>query len=94
MANAKDLVTKTKEAYNFIKNTLHNPPWNLPLDISDAKLAEYVMGEPKAKYVSAFSSLREGKSDPTEELVRCFKKLCNGVIADSEIDQYLVAPSK
>jgi len=94
VANTKDLVTKRKEAYDFIKNTLYNPPWNLSLDRSDAKLAEYVMGDAKAEYVSALSSLREGTSNPTKELVRCFKELCNGVVAESEIKQYLCDPFK
>ena len=92
MADIRGRETKRKDAYDFIKNTLHNPPWNLPLDASDANLAEYIMGEPKAEYVSALSSLREGKSDPTKELVRCFKDLCKGIIAESEINQYLVTP--
>jgi len=94
MADNKDLIAKRKEAYDFIKNTLHNPPWNLLLDISDAKLAEYIMGDAKAEYVSALSSLREGTSNPTKELVRCFKELCNGVVAESEINQYLIDPFK
>ena len=94
MADTKDLVAKRKEAYKFIKRTLHLPPWQLPLDTSDAKLAEYIMGDAKAEYVSALSSLREGKGNPTEELVRCFKKLCHSVIAESEINQHLVDPFK
>ncbi len=76
MADTKDSVTDRKEAYKFIKRTLHLPPWRLRLDIPDTELAEYIMGDAKAEYVSALSSLREGKSNPTEELVRCFKKLC------------------
>lgn len=92
MVDAKDLVAERKEAYKFIKRTLQLPPWRLPLDASDTELADLIMGDAKAEYVSALSSLREGESNPTEELVRCFKNLCNGVIAESEINQYLVDP--
>ena len=94
MTDTKDLVAKRKEAYKFIKRTLHLPPWQLPLDASDEQLADVIMGEPRAEYVSAVSSLREGKSNPTRELVECFKNLCKGIIAESEINQYLVDPFK
>jgi hypothetical protein len=94
MADTKDLVTKRKEAYDFIKNTLRQPPWRLPLDASDEILADLIFGEPKPRYVSALSSLREGKENPTEELVKHFKDLCQNIIAESEINQYLVNPFK
>ena len=96
MADSKDLIIKRKEAYGFIKNTLRNPPWELSIDISDAQLVEYIMGDAEAEQVSALSSLREGTGNPTKELVSCFKKLCicNGVISESEINQYLVDPFK
>lgn len=94
MANIKDLVSKRKEAYDFIKNALKNPPWHLPLNISDSQLAEYIMGDAKAEYIATLSSLREGKNNPTKKLVECFKNLCEGIIAESEINQYLVDPFK
>ena len=94
MADNKDLIANRKEAYGFIKNTLKNPPWQLSLDISDSQLAEYIMGDAKAKYVSAMSALREGTANPTKYLVDSFKNLVKGIIAESEIKQYLCDPFK
>ena len=92
MADAKDLKAKRVEAHNFIKNTLHLPPWHLPLDSSNEVLSDIIFGEPKPRYVSALSSLQEGKRNPTKELVKHFKDLCKNIIAESEINQYLVDP--
>jgi hypothetical protein len=92
MSDTRDLETKRQDAYDFIKNTLHLPPWHLPLDASDEMLADLIFGEPKPRYISALSSLREGKKNPTEELVKRFKDLCKSIIAESEINHYLVDP--
>jgi hypothetical protein len=94
MADTKDLIIKRKEAYNFIKTTLRLPPWNLSRDASDEKLADLIFGDAKPIYLSGLSSLREGKKNPTEELVKLFKDLCKNIVAESEINQYLVDPFK
>ena len=52
------------------------------------------MGDAKAEYVATLFSLREGKNNPTKKLVECFKNLCEGIIAEPEINQYLVDPFK
>jgi hypothetical protein len=92
MSDARDIETKRKDAHDFIKNTLHLPPWHLPLDVSDEILADLIFGDAKSRYVSALSLLREGEKNPTEELVKYFKELCKNVIAESEINQNLVDP--
>jgi hypothetical protein len=92
MSDARDIETKRKDAHDFIKNTLHLPPWHLSLDASDEILADLIFGDAKPRYVSALSLLQEGKKNPTRELVKCFKDLCKNIIAESEINQYLVDP--
>lgn len=81
---------KRKEAYAYIKKTLHQPPWNIPLNISDAQLANVLGGT--IELTDSLHSLREGKHNPTTRLVESFKNFFNGMIDESTINQYLVDP--
>ena len=92
MADTKELVAKRKEAYKYIKDTLHQPPWHIPLNISDAQLADVLGGTHGLE--KSLHSLREGKANPTRYLVDSFKDLVKQVIAESEINQYLIDPFK
>jgi len=90
MADTKELIAKRIEAYEHIKNTLHRPPWNIPLDISDAQLADVLGGT--IELTDSLRLLREGKHNPTNRLITAFRNLVKGFEPDSEVDAYLVAP--
>ena len=91
MADSKDLIIKRKEAYEYIKNTLRHPPWNIPLDISDAQLADVLGGTWGLE--TALVLLKEGKANPSPDLVKTFKALAiSSVVPESRTDQYLVDP--
>ena len=92
MADTKELIAKRIEAYEHIKNTLHRPPWNIPLDISDAQLADVLGGTIELK--DELSALREGKDNPRPRLVTAFKSFVVPIVLESEIDAYLVTPFK
>jgi len=90
MADTKDLKANRIKAYEYIKNTLHRPPCNIPLDISDAQLAKVLGGTIELE--DSLRLLREGEHNPTNRLVTAFRNLVKGLEADSEIDAYLDKP--
>ena len=92
MSDTKDLIAKRIRAYEYIKNTLSRPPWSIPLDASDAQLADILGGTIELE--DSLRLLREGKHNPTNRLVTAFKNFVRGIVAESEIDAYLVDPFK
>ena len=90
MADTKDLKAKRVEAREYIVNTLHRPPWNIPLDISDAQLANVLGGTIELE--DSLRLLRKGEHNPTKRLVTAFRDFVKGLEADSEIDAYLDKP--
>ena len=92
MPDISDLETKRKEAYKYIKNTLHQPPWHIPLDIPDAQLADVLGGT--IELTDSLRLLREGKHNPTNRLVTAFKNLVGDFEAEAEIDSHLITPFK
>ena len=92
MSATKDLIAKRKRGYEFIRNTLFQPPWNIPLNASDAQLANILGGTIELE--DSLRLLREGKHNPTNRLVTAFKNFVRGIVAESEIDAYLVDPFK
>jgi len=77
---------KRKRAYAYIveqaKTRLVAPP-----DYSDKRLAE-IFDIP----VKDLTSLKEGESDPTPELIAAFKRLLGPTVREAEVDLYLVTP--
>jgi hypothetical protein len=90
MADNEDLVTLRKEAYEYIKNTLYQPPWNIPLDISDAKLADVLGGT--LELHDSLRLLRDGKHNPTKRLITAFRDFVKGFETDAEVNAHLVTP--
>jgi len=90
MADTKELIAKRKEAYEYIVNTLSQPPWHIPLPRSDERLADILGGT--VGLTDSIQQLREGTQNPTNVLLTAFRDLVEGIVADSTIDEYLVAP--
>ena len=90
MADTRDLETKRKEAYGYIKNTMYQPPWQVPLEISDAKLADVLGGT--IELIDSLRLLREGKHNPTKRLIVAFKDFVKGFVKESDIDANLISP--
>jgi len=90
MANTKDLEIKRKQAYEYIKNTLHQPPWHIPLNISDTQLADKLGGT--IALADSLRLLREGKHNPTNRLIIAFKNLVGEFKTESEINSHLIDP--
>lgn len=90
MTNTEKLVAARREARTYIKDTLHNPPWNIPLDMPDAKLADVLGGT--IGLADSLRRLKEGTHNPTKRLVTAFKNHVRGLIADNEIDSHLIDP--
>jgi hypothetical protein len=93
MADTKDLVAKRKEAYEYIRATICDR-LEVSTDAPDiiTELADKLGGKFGLK--DSLKALREGKVNPTAQLVKAFKALFVPVIAESEINSYLVDPFK
>lgn len=91
MADTKDLVAKRKEAYEYIRTTICKG-LGVPPDASDTELANQLGGIFGLK--NSLKALREGKANPTTQLVEAFKALLLPFIAESEINSCLVDPFK
>jgi hypothetical protein len=92
MADNKDLKAKRVEAYEYIKYTLNRPPWHIPLDISDAELANKLGGTLELE--RSLRLLREGKHNPTKRLLSAFKNFVGELEAKSVIKSKLCDPFK
>lgn len=92
MPDTKDLLAKRKEAYEYIIHALSQPPWHIPLPVSDEHLANKLGGAVGLR--DSIRQLREGTHNPTNSLMTVFKVHIKGIIADSEVDAHLVTPFK
>jgi hypothetical protein len=93
MEEAKDLKAKRIEAYEYIRATICDR-LGVPTDTPDlvTELADKLGGKFGLK--DSLKALREGKANPTAQLVEAFKSLFLPVIAESEINSYLIDPFK
>jgi hypothetical protein len=93
MAENKDLIAKRIRAYEYIRATICDK-LGVPTDAADlvTELADKLSGKFGLK--DSLRALREGKANPTSQLVEAFKALFLPVIAESEINSYLVDPFK
>ena len=77
-----------KRAYDFIINNVQN--FKLVSHTNrDEALADHLDIS-----VDELISLREGKIDPSPELVKAFKRCCSLGVTEERIDIYLVTPFK
>jgi hypothetical protein len=93
MADVKDLKAKRIEAYEYIRATICDR-LGVPTDVPDlvTELADKLGGKFGLK--ESLKALREGKANPTTQLVEAFKSRFLPVIAEPEIDSHLVNPFK
>jgi hypothetical protein len=93
MTDIKDLKAKRIEAYEYIRATICDR-LGVPTDAPDlvTELADKL--SVKFGLKDSLKALQEGKSNPTAQLVKAFKALFTPVIAEAEINSYLVAPFK
>ncbi len=89
MENA-NLIESRKKAYEYIKYLVGRVS-TIPEHLTDevTYLADGLSGKFGLK--DALKNLKEGKTDPTEQLKKAVKNFDNRV-QDSEIDRYLVDP--
>jgi hypothetical protein len=87
MDGNKELGEKRRKAYEYIRATVCNRI-GTPANVSDIELADKLSGKFGLK--DSLKALRKGKANPTAQLVEAFKTLFIPVIAESEIDSYLV----
>ncbi len=90
MPDTNDLVAKRKKAYEYIVITLSQPPWRIPLPVSDGRLADILGGI--VGLTDSVRQLREGTHNPTNSLLTAFRAFVEGVVVDSTIDEHLVGP--
>ena len=79
---------KRKRAYKFVVAQAKKVNWSPPID-SDARLAE-TLNIP----IDEVNSLKKGLSDPSAKLITTFKNLVYKMTSETEIDSFLVKPSK
>jgi len=93
MADTKDLMTSRKEAYEYIRATICDR-LGVPTDAPDiiTELADKLGGKFGLK--DSLRYLREGRDNPTAQLVEAFKSCFIPVIEESVIDSHLVDPFK
>lgn len=93
MVENKDLIANRIRAYEYIRATICDR-LGVPTDATDlvTELADKLGGKFGLK--DSLTALREGKANPTPQLVEAFKSLFLPVIAEPEIDSYLVDPFK
>jgi hypothetical protein len=81
-----------KKAYGYIRAVVINRVnfvRSSPI-VSDVDLADVLGGTFGLK--DDLKSLREGKSDPSQRLIKAFKDLVGPIVHEDEIDSYLVTP--
>jgi len=86
MANTKDLVAKRKEAYKFIRRKLLRIKWSPPIN-SDEALASTL-----DVYLEELLSLKEGRSNPTQRLIKGVRTFFAEEVSEDDIRGYLIEP--
>ena len=91
MTNAQELVTKRKEAYEYIKSIVCSKR-NMPTSPTDVQLADALGGT--IELTDSLRLLKEGTHNQTNRLVIAFKREFKDEILESTIDAYLITPFK
>lgn len=88
MTNTKELVAKRKEAYEFIWRKLKNflSTWGITSDKTLASTLDVSLEE--------IVSLKEGRTNPTQRLIKGIINLFDKEVTKEEIDIYFVRPFK
>lgn len=91
MTDIRDLETKRKDAYAYIKSMILSRR-HVPANAPDVQLADALGGT--IELTDSLRLLKEGIHNPTKRLVEAFKREFKSEIPESTIDSHLVDPFK